>query len=154
MVTFIDWVLVFLLSLLEGSIVESAIHQEGKMPFDLAYQQDDCNGNLFGDEARQTRIEGTIPANLAVNDGDRFLFVSKDQRSLTHGLHKYPAKFFPELPRWIIERYTNEAGMVLDPFCGSGTTNLEALLLGRNSMGVDVDEFAKMVARTKNNATG
>lgn len=119
------------------------------MSLDLAYQQDDCNGNLFGDEAKQTRIEGTIPANLSVNDGDRFLFISKDQRSLTHGLHKYPAKFFPELPRWIIERYTNEGDMVLDPFCGSGTTNLEALLLGRNSMGVDVDEFAKMVARTK-----
>ena len=95
------------------------------------------------------RIEGTIPPDLVVRDGMKFLFISKDQRALTHGLHKYPAKFFPELPRWIIERYSQKREFILDPFTGSGTTNLEAMMLGRNSVGVDVDLFSRFLARTK-----
>lgn len=83
------------------------------------------------------RIEGTIPRDLSVQNDDRFIFISRDQRALTHGLHKYPAKFFPELPRWLIERYSSKGDWVLDPFMGSGTTNLEASMLGRRSVGVD-----------------
>ena len=99
--------------------------------------------------ASAIRIEGSIPADIAVRNNDRFLFISKDQRSLTHAIHKYPAKFFPELPRWIIERYSEKGDFLLDPFCGSGTSNLEAMLLGRNSVGVDVDPFSRFVARVK-----
>lgn len=95
------------------------------------------------------RIEGSIPIDLPIADGRQFLFISKDQRALTHGIHKYPAKFFPELPRWIIQRYSNVGDVVLDPFMGSGTANLEASLLGRNSIGVDVDPFSKFLARAK-----
>ena len=98
---------------------------------------------------QEIRIEGNIPPNIAINPNQRFLFVSKDQRALTHGIHKYPAKFFPELPRWIIERYTKKGDLVLDPFMGSGTTNLEASLLGRDSVGVDVDPFSRLLARVK-----
>ena len=70
------------------------------------------------------RIEGTIPAGMEPRNGARFLFISKDQRAMTHGIHKYPAKFFPELPRWIIEHYSKEGDLILDPFAGSGTSNL------------------------------
>ena len=95
------------------------------------------------------RVEGNIPRNLPIVDGARFLFISKDQRALTHGIHKYPAKFFPELPRWLVERYSKEGDTILDPFMGSGTTNLEAMLLGRHSVGVDVDPFSRMLAKVK-----
>ena len=96
------------------------------------------------------RVEGDIPVDLAVEPaGARFLFISRDQRAYTHGLHKYPAKFFPELPRWIIERYSRPGELVLDPFMGSGTTNLEAMLLGRPSVGVDIDPFSRFLARVK-----
>jgi DNA modification methylase len=95
------------------------------------------------------RIEGDIPIALPIVDGRRFLFISKDQRALTHGIHKYPAKFFPELPRWIVQRYSKRGDRVLDPFMGSGTVNLEASLLGRRSIGIDVDPFSKFLARVK-----
>ncbi len=96
------------------------------------------------------RIEGDIPRDLDISQpGKRFLFISRDQRAYTHGLHKYPAKFFPELPRWIIERYSRPGELVLDPFMGSGTTNLEAMLLGRPSVGVDIDPFSRFLARVK-----
>lgn len=95
------------------------------------------------------RVDGEIPVNLEVSDGDRFLFISYDQSALTHGLHKYPAKFFPELPRWLIKRYSKEGDTILDPFSGSGTTNLEALLSRRHSVGVDVDPFSRYLATVK-----
>ena len=98
---------------------------------------------------QEIRIEGSIPVNLPIQNNKRFLFISKDQQALTHGLHKYPAKFFPELPRWIIERYSNSGELILDPFMGSGTTNLEASVLGRNSIGVDIDPFSRFLSRVK-----
>ena len=99
--------------------------------------------------AEEIRIEGSIPVNLPIKNNKRFLFISRDQRALTHGLHKYPAKFFPELPRWIIERYSDEGDLVLDPFMGSGTSNLEASVLRRDSIGVDVDPFSRFLSKVK-----
>lgn len=98
---------------------------------------------------RITRVDGEIPVSLPVKDGDRFLFISYDQSILTHGLHKYPAKFFPELPRWLIKRYSKEGNLILDPFAGSGTTNIEALLTQRHSVGIDVDPFSRFISIVK-----
>ena len=95
------------------------------------------------------RVEGSIPIDLPIRNNANFLFISRDQRAYTHALHKYPAKFFPELPRWAIERYSAEGETVLDPFTGSGTTNVEASLLNRNSIGIDVDPFSKLLTRVK-----
>ena len=105
--------------------------------------------NFEFDAEKIYRVEGNIPSQLPVEDGAKFLFISKDQRSLTHGIHKYPAKFFPELPRWLIEKYSNPGELILDPFMGSATTNLEASLLGRDSIGVDIDPFSRLLSRVK-----
>ena len=96
-----------------------------------------------------TRVDGEIPVDLKINSGDRFLFISYEQTRYTHGIHKYPAKFFPELPRWLIKKYTNENDFVLDPFGGSATTSIEALLNNRNSVSVDIDPFAQFLAKVK-----
>ena len=103
--------------------------------------------NEFGECVVQ--VDGDIPVDLPAKDGDRFLFISYDQSFLTHGLHKYPAKFFPELPRWLIKRYSQEHDQILDPFAGSGTTNVEALLSKRNSVGIDVDPFSRFISQVK-----
>lgn len=96
-----------------------------------------------------TRIDGTIPTDIEIKKGQRFLFISYDQSRFSHGIHKYPAKFFPELPRWLIQRYSKPNDLILDPFGGSGTTNVEALLCGRNSVAIDVDIFAKFLTKVK-----
>lgn len=98
---------------------------------------------------KEIEIVGDIPVDLPLVDGRSFLFISKDQRLYTHGIHKYPAKFFPELPRWIIQRYSKVGDLILEPFMGSGTTNLEAMLLLRSSVGVDVDPFSRLLSRVK-----
>ncbi len=45
----------------------------------------------------------------------------------------------PQVPRNLILKYTNEDDIVLDPFCGSGTTLIESKLLNRKSIGIDVN---------------
>lgn len=103
--------------------------------------------NEFGEKV--VRVDGDIPVDLPVENGQRFLFISYDQTALTHGMHKYPAKFFPELPRWLIKRYSRTYDTILDPFSGSGTTNVEALLNERNSIGIDVDPFSRLLSQVK-----
>lgn len=103
--------------------------------------------NNFGETL--TRVDGNIPKSLPIETGQRFLFISYDQTRGSHGLHKYPAKFFPELPRWLIQKYSKPGSIVLDPFMGSGTSNIEAMLLGRHSVGIDVDPFAKFLTKVK-----
>lgn len=103
--------------------------------------------NNFGEKL--VRIDGDIPIDLPIENGQRFLFISYDQSRFSHGIHQYPAKFFPELPRWLIQRYSKEKSLILDPFMGSATTNIECLLHHRHSVGVDVDAFARFLAKVK-----
>jgi DNA modification methylase len=92
---------------------------------------------------------GDLPPDQDIAPNQHLLIISRDQSWLTHGFHKYPAKFFPELPRWAIRRYSPPGGVVLDPMAGSGTTNVECLLAGRHSLAVDVDPFARLLIRVK-----
>jgi len=73
------------------------------------------------------------------------------QRSLygTHGWHSFPAKFPPQLPRSFITELTMPGDLVLDPMMGSGTTLIEAVLLGRIGMGSDIDPLARQMVATK-----
>lgn len=75
-----------------------------------------------------------------------------DSTAYTHGIHPYPAKFIPELPREIIAECTKERNVVLDPFCGSGTTLLEACVAGRKSIGIDSNPIAVLISRAKTTA--
>ncbi|TFG09562.1 hypothetical protein EU538_04720 [Candidatus Thorarchaeota archaeon] len=101
------------------------------------------------DPNEMLEIEGEINPNTEIPDGSRILVISKDQSYLTHGIHKFPAKFFPELPRYLIQRYSRARDSVLDPMCGSGTVVLEAMLNGRRGIGIDIDPIAQLVTRVK-----
>jgi DNA modification methylase len=68
---------------------------------------------------------------------------------LTHGLHEYPARMIPQIARRLILEYSPKKGNVLDPFCGSGTTLVEARLASRYSMGIDINPFAVILTRAK-----
>jgi len=76
-------------------------------------------------------------------------YIGKQVSYATHGIHKYPAKFIPQIPRFCLESYSRVGDDVLDPFMGSGTTLLEAFILGRNGYGIDVHPLAKLIAKVK-----
>lgn len=68
---------------------------------------------------------------------------------LTHNYHPYPAKYIPQIPKEIISKYTKAGDLVLDPFCGSGTTLIEALLSNRDAIGVDLNPIAYLLSKVK-----
>jgi len=72
-----------------------------------------------------------------------------DTSYLTHGLHIYPAKFPPQLPRNILKEFAKPGDIVLDPFVGSGTTLVEAVLVNVNSIGVDTNPLACLISKVK-----
>ena len=64
---------------------------------------------------------------------------SKTPASSVHTLHWFPGNFIPQIPRFLIEILTQPGDLVVDPFCGSGTTGVEASSLGRISHQSDVN---------------
>lgn len=63
--------------------------------------------------------------------------------------HWYPGRFVPQLAGLLIDNLTKPGDLVLDPFCGSGTTLVEAHRLGRGVVGIDVNPIATLIARAK-----
>lgn len=73
----------------------------------------------------------------------------KDTAYITHSYYTYPAKFIPQLALRLIETYSKPLDLVLDPFMGSGTTMVEALVHNRRCVGTDINEIAYLVAKVK-----
>jgi SAM-dependent methyltransferase len=71
----------------------------------------------------------------------------------THWIHWYPAKMFHRIPREIFRSLEPPGGtLILDPFCGSGTVLLEALIHGHDALGIDVNPIARLISNVKVNA--
>ena len=67
----------------------------------------------------------------------------------THPLFRFPAKFHPPVVRWALTNYGRKGSVLLDPFTGSGTAQVEALVRGISSVGIDVDPLACLIAKAK-----
>lgn len=67
-----------------------------------------------------------------------------------HAIHPYPAKFIPQIPGRLIELFhPGDSSAVLDPFCGAGTTLVEAINRGLDAWGIDLNPIACLIARVK-----
>ena len=69
----------------------------------------------------------------------------------THLIHSYPAKLLSNIPYYFLlsEEYCPHDGIVLDPFCGTGTVLLEAALSGRQAWGADANPLAVLISKVK-----
>jgi DNA modification methylase len=94
-------------------------------------------------------VKDIIPNEIS--DGTILSIVTRDVTPFTHGFHKYPAKFIPQIPRWALQKYVqpNSKQIILDPFCGSGTTLIESGLNGNQSYGIDIDPLSVLISKVK-----
>lgn len=72
-----------------------------------------------------------------------------EKRARIHSFHRYFGKLIPAIPRFAIREFTQPGDLVLDPFCGSGTTIVEAVLAGRRAIGLDLNPLAALLTRAK-----
>ncbi len=75
-----------------------------------------------------------------------------------HRLHPYKGKFIPQLVEYFLDSHTDEfkkevffrpGDIILDPFCGSGTTLVQANELNMHAIGIDISEFNVMISNVK-----
>ena len=73
-----------------------------------------------------------------------------DTGKWTHGYHRYPAKFIPQLVERLMDDYiTNGTASVNDPFMGCGTTVVSAISRGFHASGTDINKVAHLMTTTK-----
>lgn len=67
----------------------------------------------------------------------------------THGYHRYPAKFLPNVVKKLIDDFALKDAIIADPFAGCGTTLVEAKAHGYESLGVDINPVATLITNVK-----
>jgi hypothetical protein len=77
-------------------------------------------------------------------------FEIEDRKNhFTHSFFKYPAKFPSEVANWSIRNFSKKNDLILDCFAGSGTSIVEALMLGRRPLAIDSDPLSKIIIKAK-----
>ena len=127
----------------DGRIPEPARDRRGWRVFSEVEVQRIC---LFATSKEIEQPQDPIIEKLAGLDWD---FHGAKTSYLTHGLHPYPAKYIPQIPNALIQELSSVGETVLDIFCGSGTTLVEAQLLKRHSIGIDANPIACLISKAK-----
>ncbi len=86
---------------------------------------------------------------IDIENNSEYIILQQNPNNYTHSYFKYPCKFIPEIPRWFIKKYLKKGDTILDPFSGSGTTLLEASILGIKSRGVEISKLSQLLVKVK-----
>ena len=88
-----------------------------------------------------------------------FDYLKESERTKhVHRLHPYKGKFIPQLVEYFLDGHVNDfkkevyfkkGDIVLDPFCGSGTTLIQANELGMYAVGIDITSFNTLISNVK-----
>jgi len=102
-----------------------------------------------GDTLQLRLFDPCLQRESRPNDQEHCLHNSLVPASYTglYSMHKYWGKKPYNIVRSFIERYTEKGDLVLDPFCGSGVTAIEALLGGRKAIAIDLNPMATFITR-------
>lgn len=81
-------------------------------------------------------------------------FKDSNTKEYTHGYHNYPAMMIPQIARKLINEYSPEGkvNLLFDPYMGSGTSLVEASIVGINSIGTDINPLACLISKVKTTA--
>jgi hypothetical protein len=94
----------------------------------------------------QETIYAGLDLDLSWSESD---LPERERTRHVHRLHPYLGKYIPQLVEELFRRHVPAGGRVLDPFAGSGTTLVQALESGLDSVGVDVAAFNCLLMRVK-----
>jgi DNA modification methylase len=96
-----------------------------------------------------TAVQKTWQSHLESNGTDEPKN-RKEPKYVTHGIHAYKGKFYPQLAKSLINISNFKPGSkILDPFMGSGTVLLESYLNGYRGIGMDMNPMAVHIAKAK-----
>ena len=76
-------------------------------------------------------------------------YLGDQSESPFSSIHFHPGRFISQIPAALIGRLTKPGDLVLDPYCGSGTTLVEAQRLRRRSIGIDANPVSALISRAK-----
>ena len=118
---------------------------------------EDKDISLKSDSLNSVALDGNIASRHGVCDDVRKRFIGdlwssgKPQMHSLHYIIHYKDSFKPEVPDFCIKRFSKLGDVVFDPFCGRGTTVLQANLLGRKGWGSDANPLAVSITKAKIN---
>ena len=106
----------------------------------------------------QTYVDDFSNKNLNLTDAIELIkkipwkqgnYVRQSWPNWLHHMAPYAGRMTPQIAHWLIRSFSYKGETILDPFCGIGTVPLEANLLGRNSVGFDLNPYAYITASAK-----
>ncbi|MEJ5352317.1 MAG: DNA methyltransferase [Melioribacteraceae bacterium] len=93
-------------------------------------------------------IEINLDRKLKIVD-ESWDFKKANTKEYTHCFHAYPAMMIPQVARRLIENFGKNAKILFDPYCGTGTSLVEANIFGINAIGTDINPLARLIAKAK-----
>lgn len=91
--------------------------------------------------------------NFQITEDSKYKKLLDNEKELPragmHSFHRYYGKLIPAIPAAFIKEFTKEGDIVFDPFSGSGTTAVEAVINNRNFYGFEINPLAVSIAQIK-----
>jgi len=76
-------------------------------------------------------------------------FRTANTKQYTHCFHSYPAMMIPQVAGRILDEFGDNAKILFDPYCGTGTSLVEANIRGINGIGTDINPLARLIVKVK-----
>lgn len=124
----------------------SAIHPD--LPFFRACWLGYSNPNYKGNVVIDSNIAYVfgVPQPIRENENSYISgYINQEAAKMKEDWHPCPRQLFHV--KWLINNFVSKNGLILDPFCGSGTTLVAAKENGRKAVGIEINElYAEKIA--------